>query len=196
MNIQVNQQHPIVFMMSGLTGTGKSTVAGKIAVDYNAQIINTDVVRKETSGVDKFERHLDDPNTGMYSPERVHQTYEKVMNFAESVINQGKNVVLDATFQKQEHRNMAKTLASKFNAAFIPIYCTCPEKVAKQWLEDRMKSKSVSDGRWEIYQMQKDSFEMFTDEEKPVIIDTAEKDYTTRMNMFTSLLQRCTQEIL
>ncbi|MBS3801270.1 MAG: AAA family ATPase [Candidatus Thermoplasmatota archaeon] len=196
MNIQVNQQHPIVFMMSGLTGTGKSTVAGKIAVDYNAQIINTDVVRKETSGVDKFERHLDDPNTGMYSPERVHQTYEKVMNYAESVLNQGKNVVLDATFQKQEHRDMAKTVASKFNAAFIPIYCTCPEKVAKQWLEDRMKSKNVSDGRWEIYQMQKDSFEMFTDKEKPVIIDTAETDYKTRMNMFTSLLQRCTQEIL
>ncbi len=196
MNIQVKQKQPIVFMMSGLTGTGKSTIAEKISVDYRAQIINTDVVRKEDIGVDKFERHLDNPNTGMYSPKRVHQTYEKVMDHAETLLRQGKNVVLDATFQKQQHRNMAKALAAKFNAPLIPIYCTCPEEIAKQWLEDRMKSKSVSDGRWEIYQIQKESFEMFTDEEKPIIIDTAETDYETRMNMFSSLLQRCKQEIV
>jgi hypothetical protein len=196
MNIQVKQKQPLVFITSGLTGTGKSTIAKKIAVDYNALVINTDIVRKEVAGVDKFERHLDNPNTGMYSPERVHQTYEKVMDYAEKQLKQGQNVILDATFQKRKHRRMAKDLASKYDASFIPLYCTCPEQKAKEWLEERMKSKSVSDGRWEIYQMQKKSFEMFTDEEKPVIIDTSKQDYETRLNMFTSLLERCQQEIL
>jgi uncharacterized protein len=196
MNIQVKQKQPLVFITSGLTGTGKSTIAGKIAVDYNALVINTDIVRKEVAGVDKFERHLDNPNTGMYSPERVHQTYEKVMDYAEKQLKQGQNVILDATFQKRKHQRMAKDLASKYDASFIPLYCTCPEQKAKEWLEERMKSKSVSDGRWEIYQMQKKSFEMFTDEEKPIIIDTSEQDYETRLKMFTSLLERCQQEIL
>lgn len=196
MNIQVKQNQPIVFMMSGLTGTGKSTIAGRLAVDYNATVINTDVVRKKTAGVDTFERHLDDPNTGMYSPERVQQTYEKVMEYADGFLKQGKNIVLDATFQKKKHRDMARILADKYNAVFLPLYCSCPDHVAKKWLKQRLKSKSVSDGRWEIYQMQKDSFDMFTDEEKPLLINTAETEYTARMNQFSSIAKRIKQDIL
>jgi len=195
LNIQVNQQKPILFMMSGLTGTGKSTVAHKLAVDYHAKVINTDIVRKETAGIDKFERHLDKPNTGMYSPQQVHQTYKQVMNFAEKELKKNKNVVLDATFQNLDHRDMAQTIAKKYDAVFVPVYCTCPEHVAKKWLKERMKTKSVSDGRWEIYQAQKESFDMFTDEEKPIIINTADIDYTSRMNMFSSIVHHVLQEI-
>ncbi|MBS3777773.1 MAG: AAA family ATPase [Candidatus Thermoplasmatota archaeon] len=196
MNIHVKQKRPIVFMMSGLTGTGKSTVAGKLAVDYNAKVINTDLVRKKTAGVDKFKRHLDDPNTGLYSPKRVQQTYEKVMEYADGFLKEGKNIVLDATFQKKKHRDMARTLAHKYNAVFLPVYCSCPEHVAKEWLKERLQSESVSDGRWEIYQMQKDSFDMFTDEEKPLMINTAETDYLIRMNLFSSIAKRLKQDLL
>jgi len=194
MNIQVKQKEPILFMMSGLTGTGKSTVAEKLSVDYNAVIINTDIVRKEDAGMDKFERHLDNPNTGLYSSKKVHHTYEKVIEKARDELKKGKNVVLDATFQKQDHRMMAKNLSKEFNAVFIPVFCTCPESVAKKWLDERLKSKSVSDGRWEIYQLQKDSFDMFTDEEQPVIIDTSEPTFASQLAMFSSVLERIKME--
>lgn len=194
--IQLNQKKPIVFMMSGLTGTGKSTIASKLAVDYRATVINTDVVRKQIAGVDTYERHLDDPNTGMYSPEQVQKTYEQVMAYAKDVLDQQKNIVLDATFQKREHRQMAKELAEKYAASFIPVFCTCPEKIAKEWLDNRLKSKSVSDGRWEIYQMQKDSFELFTDAEKPLIINTAIEDYQEKMNAFNTILDRVEKDII
>jgi len=196
MVLAVEVSYPIVFMMSGLTGTGKSTVARKISVDYDAVVINTDVVRKETAGVDKYERHLDEPNKGMYSPKRVHQTYVNVMNFAKEYLEKGKNVVLDATFQKWDHRNMAHELADDYNALVIPVYCTCPESVAKEWLENRMKSKSVSDGRWEIYQKQKESFDMFTHDEQPLIFNTAETGYDARMHMFTSIIDRINKEMV
>jgi predicted kinase len=104
--------------------------------------------------------------------------------------------VLDATFQKKKHRDMARILADKYNAVFLPLYCSCPDHVAKKWLKQRLKSKSVSDGRWEIYQMQKDSFDMFTDEEKPLLINTAETEYTARMNQFSSIAKRIKQDIL
>lgn len=190
MEIHIRCERPLVFMMSGLTGTGKSTVADKIAIDYNAIVINTDVVRKEKAGVGKYERHFEDPNKGMYSPKRVHQTYEQVIDYAKETLMEGRNVILDATFQKKEHRDMARSLAQKFNAIFIPIYCTCPEPIAKKWLEGRMKSKSVSDGRWEIYQIQKKSFETFTDEEEPIIFNTAECEYEKRMNNFSFIRKR------
>ncbi len=194
MNIQVNLQNPIIFMMSGLTGTGKSTVAEKISIDYDAAVINTDIVRKEDAGMDKFERHLDNPNQGLYSPEKVHVTYEKVIEKARSELKKGNNVVLDATFQKQEHRIMVKQLSQEFDAVFIPVFCTCPESVAKEWLDERLKSKSVSDGRWEIYQLQKETFDMFTDDEQPVIIDTSESKFTNQLAMFSSILERIEKE--
>jgi uncharacterized protein len=194
MTLQLKKSKPVVFLMSGLTGTGKSTLASKLSIDYNATIINTDQVRKDIAGIDRHERHLDDPNSGLYHPDRVHQTYEAVINEAEQLLKQNKNVILDATFQKRSHRKMAKNLTEQYNVVFVALLCTCPEKNAKQWLDDRMKTKSVSDGRWEIYQIQKESFEQFKDDENPIVINTAHTDYSDRMNTFTSILNRIQQE--
>ncbi|MDG6218927.1 MAG: AAA family ATPase [Candidatus Thermoplasmatota archaeon] len=194
MTLQVRKHKPLLFMMSGLTGTGKSTVALKLSIDYNAIVINTDVVRKKRVGIDTYERHLDDPNTGLYSPNQVHQTYKKVISKAEDLLSKGRNVILDATFQKQRYRQMVQTLSKQSKAIFIPVLCTCQETTAKEWLDNRLKTKSVSDGRWEIYQMQKKSFEAFTDDEKPITIHTDNTDYDKRMTFFNSMLNRIKQE--
>lgn len=196
MTLQVRKHKPLLFMMSGLTGTGKSTVALKLSIDYNATVINTDVVRKKSAGIDTYEHHLDDPNTGLYSPNQVHQTYETVIAKALELLSQGNNIVIDATFQKQRYRKMVQTLSEQSNAVFIPVFCTCQETTAKKWLDERLKTKTVSDGRWEIYQMQKKSFEAFTDDEKPITIHTDNTDYEKRMNMFNLLLHRIKQECL
>jgi len=186
LDLQINK--PLLFIVSGLTGTGKSTVSLKLAIDYYAHRINTDTIRKELAGIDKFEKHLDAINTGLYSPEKIDYTYEKVMEKAASLLKKGENVVLDATFQKEKYRNMARKIAKENNALFIPIQCTCPDDVAKKWLEERLKKKTVSDGRWEVYLSQKKTFEPFTSEEIHIEIDTSKESYESRMESFRKIL--------
>ncbi|MDH7516846.1 MAG: AAA family ATPase [Candidatus Thermoplasmatota archaeon] len=187
-SLDLHKTKPLLFLVCGLTGTGKSTVAQKIAVDYHAHQINTDVVRKELAGIDKFERHHDKLNTGLYDPKKVGYTYEKVMEKASDFLKKGENVVLDATFQKKKYREMAHQIAAKNHSKLMIIHCVCTDDVVRKRLEQRLKKRSVSDGRWEIYVEQKKTFEPFTSDEKHFEIDTSNESYNYRMNFFKTLV--------
>ncbi|MCK5031340.1 MAG: AAA family ATPase, partial [Thermoplasmatales archaeon] len=134
-SLDLKNKKPLLFIVSGLSGTGKSTASLKISVDYHAHYINTDTIRKKLAGIDKFEKHHDEVNTGLYSPEKIEYTYEKVMEKAEYLLKKGENVVLDATFQKKSYRDMARKIAEENDAISVLIQCTCPENIVKKWLE-------------------------------------------------------------
>jgi predicted kinase len=187
-SLDLQSNKPLVFLVSGLSGTGKSTVARKIAVDYHATPINTDVVRKEVAGIDQFEQHHDQFNTGLYDPQKIDDTYDKVMERAATFLKKNENVVLDATFQKKKYRDMMQHVAAKYHATLVRIQCICPDDVVKKRLENRLRKKSISDGRWEIYLHQKTTFEPFTSEENCLMMDTSDESYEYRMNVFRHLL--------
>ncbi|MDG6229772.1 MAG: AAA family ATPase [Candidatus Thermoplasmatota archaeon] len=186
--LQCSRKHPYIFLVSGLTGTGKSTLALKLSIDYHAQIINTDIVRKQVAGIDTFERHHDEPNTGLYDPRNVENTYEQVLALARSFLSEHKSIVLDATFQKKIHRDMVRELAREHNATLIPILCICPDEVARSWLMQRLHEKTASDGRWEIYQTMKKTFEPYDASEDHIEFDTSEETYEKQREQYTSIL--------
>jgi hypothetical protein len=187
-SLDLEKNKPLLYLVAGLSGTGKSTVAHKIAVDYHATLINTDIVRKEAAGIDRFEQHRDQYNTGLYDPKKIDETYEQVMQRASTVLKKGENVVLDATFQKKKYREMAHHIAGKHHAQLIIVQCICPDLVVKKRLEERLWKKSVSDGRWEVYQEQKTTFEPFTADEKSLTMDTSDESFDYRMDFYQELL--------
>jgi len=182
------ENQPVLFITSGLTGTGKSTAAKKIKIDYDATIVSTDEVRKRLEGVNKYEAHHDDYNLGMYSPKKNRDTYNEVFKIGKELLNKGKNVILDATFKTEELRIKAKHIARQNNAKLIIINTVCPEEVIQKHLEARAKLKSISDGRWEIYIEQKKSFEDFKGDIPRIEIDTSKKTLEYQLNIFNTLL--------
>jgi uncharacterized protein len=185
---------PVLFITTGLTGTGKTTIAKKFKVDYNAFLISTDSVRKELAGVDKYERHHDAYNTGMYSPEKMMQTYTKIFEKAAAFLSQGRNVVLDATFKTKNLREKAEETAFKNNANFLALHCNTSEENVKKYLESRVKKKSISDGRWEIYVKQKDSFEIPGSDENHVKIDVSNSSSKYQMDIFSKVFEKVFEE--
>jgi len=181
---------PIFFITSGLTGTGKTTVARKISTDYNNCLISTDEIRKELQGINKFERHHDAYNTGLYSPDKMMQTYEKALEKADKLLSKDKSVTLDATFKTKKLRDMARDIAKKNSAIFIILHCLTPEEYVKKYLEKRISKKSISDGRWEIYVKQKDSFEKFSSKDNVVKIDISNKSYDYQIKVFREILNK------
>lgn len=180
---------PIFFITTGLTGSGKTTVARKFAVDYNAKMISTDTVRKEFAGIDKYERHFDAYNTGLYSPIKMKQIYNKIFDKADILLNSKKNVVLDATFKSKKLRDTSKKLAEKNNACFLILYCNCPEENIKIFLDNRIKKKSISDGRWEIYIKQKNSYEKPTNNDC-IEIDVSINKLDYHLKVFNKVIQK------
>ena len=187
--IDIKKKKPLFFIICGLTGTGKSTLSMKISIDYNAKIINTDIIRKKIAGMNIFEKHYNDFNTGLYSPNNISSTYEKVIKKARQYLNNDENVIIDATFQKNEYREMVNEIAEEFDVTPIIIQCVAPENIVKKWLEERLKTKTVSDGRWEIYQSQKKIFEPFKIKKNNyLIIDMSKDSFEERKENFNSIL--------
>jgi len=190
----LKKMKPLLFITSGLTGTGKTTVANKISVDYDVHIISSDSVRKDLEGIDKFERHHDAYNTGLYSPQKMLYTYNKIFEKADKILKNGGNVILDATFKNKDLRDRAKNIAFKDNSIFLIIHCTCPEDKVKLYLENRVKKKSISDGRWDIYLKQKDSFEPFSSKDNMVEIDISKKSFDYQIGIFNEIFKKCNGE--
>ena len=193
MDFELSQKKPVLFIVGGLTGTGKSTVAQKIAVDYQAVLVNTDVVRKEMAGIDKFEPYKDAFNTGLYTPNNIDKTYEQVIAKARSLLKQGRSAVLDATFVYQQHRDMAISLAKDLRLPLIILQCICKPELVKQRLEKRLMEKSVSDGRWAIYQQQIATMDSYSYKHNYMTFDTGKEIYAYRMKKFIELVDLVSQ---
>ncbi len=151
---------PVLILTAGLMGSGKSYQAREIARRLGADIIRTDVLRKELFDMKATERRYESFGAGIYSDDISRLVYEKALALAEQKIKQGKAVIIDASFKKRAERLKALALAEKLQIRFFVLECVCPDDVTQKRLEKRvLDNDNVSDGRWELFQKQKDNFE-------------------------------------
>jgi len=170
---------PYLMIMTGLTGAGKTTVAEPLSKAMDATLFLSDRVRKELAGIPAEEHRLESFDQGIYSPEFTLRTYQALMQKAEETLRKGQPAILDATFLKKEDRMQARRIAEQIGVPFFVIEVTCPEEEVKKRLSERMeKGEGPSDGRWEIYQAQKQSAEPVTEvpSERHLVVNTAEKE--------------------
>ncbi len=167
-------KRPVVILVTGLIGSGKTRTAAEVGRGLGYTVLSSDVIRKELAGVPATERHYDEIDSGLYSPESTRKTYEEMLQRARGLLAAGRSVVLDASFKKRSDRQAAQDLARSAGAGFLVVECTADDKIIKKRLEDRQRKGSVSDGRWEIYANLKKEFEKVdeTPAENHLILDT------------------------
>jgi aminoglycoside phosphotransferase family enzyme/predicted kinase len=169
-------EKPTLILMAGLTGTGKSVRANSIAPRIGAEIIRTDVLRKEMLHMAPTERHTEVFGTGIYRQEVTRKTYDRALELASEKLTEGKSVIIDASYKSRRDRQKALAAAERVKADFFIIECICPENIIKERLDLRMSDEGeASDGRWEIYRAQKETFDRITEmpESLHVIIDAS-----------------------
>jgi len=149
---------PFLILVSGLTGSGKSTVAGVLSERLGVPSINSDVVRKALAG--KTGRQTEGYLGGIYSAAMTEKTYAKMARDAGKLIACGKGVILDATFIRRAQRQRMARLAAKHHVPILLIHCSiAEEKIHQRLIQRAAQGRDVSDGRWEIYLRQKNDFE-------------------------------------
>ena len=169
------RSRPLLFITTGLVGTGKTALSQALAKRLGLVVISSDVTRKKLAGIPTTEHRFEEFDTGIYSAEFSRKTYDKMLMKAKEFLIEGSSVIIDASFIKTEERLKAKRLAEEIRADFFIVECILGEKSVRERLAQRLKQGSVSDGRWEIYELQKGQFDPVVEvlETSHVIIDTS-----------------------
>jgi uncharacterized protein len=143
---------PVMIAMTGLSGTGKSVVAGALARALRATTISTDDLRRESGS-----RHEPPTGweTGQYVPAKRAHVYAELVDRAQGVVRSGRPVTLDATFLDSERRQEAANAASEAGVPLIFVQTIASDEVARARLKERAaRGDSASEATIEIYERQ------------------------------------------
>ncbi len=179
-------ENPALILTAGLMGSGKSYQARHLAASLRAEIIRTDVLRKELLNINPTDRHHVGFGEEIYSADVSRRTYGKAYELAAAMIKAGKPVIIDASFKSRTERQEAVELSRNLGVPFYMIECICRDEIIKMRLDKRAREKdNASDGRWEIYAAQKKDFDEINEipADRHFKIDTAENAENRRQEI-------------
>ena len=146
------EQRPALVLVSGLPGTGKSTVARELAESGGFQWIRSDAVRKELAAEAGVEL-ADGPKeylSGIYSIEWTDRTYAECLRRACVALRLGGRVVVDATFAEEHRRHQFLSAAIQLGVPAVWMVCDAAPSVVRDRLAKRRND--ASDADWSIHQ--------------------------------------------
>lgn len=176
---KIKRRPPLVILLAGLPGTGKSTLARKIARRYRLEHISTDSVRKR---IFKDVRE-DSFGRGSYSIRQRLVVYDTIYYVLYTLLKHGVGSVLDGTFYQERLRSKVKRISTRFDAKFLLVIVTCPESFIRKRFEERAKRnrKTLSDADSNVYEKFRDMFE-------PTKLDHIEVNMATDHNRILEMI--------
>lgn len=146
---------PSLIVMTGLSASGKSTVARQIAHAAAAIVVRTDAVRKQLAGVPWHQHHRGAVGEGLYTAPMTERTYATCLRLADDLLGAGWSVVLDGVFGRRAEREKARALARDKGVAFRIVWCQAPEAVLRERLRARQTAgRDLSDAREDVLDLQ------------------------------------------
>ncbi len=162
-----------LLVMTGVMGSGKSTVARLLAARLPAVVIRTDVVRKRLAGVPLRERAAHAYGEGLYTPEMGRRTYAEALRLAGETLLAGWCVVVDGSFSAAAERRAAAEAAARAGVELGVVWCDAPDAVIAERLRRRAGDRlEVSDGRVELLAAHRARYEPPAGEADVVRVDT------------------------
>jgi aminoglycoside phosphotransferase family enzyme/predicted kinase len=148
-----------LWIICGLSGSGKSTIAAELANRLNVRVLSSDVTRKQYFGLTPDEPAVVEFGEGIYTRVATAQTYERLLLLAREELFHGNSVILDATFSRRLHRELFRCLAVEMGANVFFAECLCPNAVLRVRLAERQTGASISDARLKHLETQRQAFE-------------------------------------
>jgi predicted kinase len=164
---------PRLVMTSGVSGSGKSTVAQMLVESLGAIRLRSDVERKRLFGMAALARGGTQQLAQVYSAEATALTYARLETLAVTLLGAGIPVVVDAAFLKRNERERMRAVAARYGTQAVLIDCHAPEAVLRSRVQHRMAADTdASDADLDVLAMQLTIREPIGDDEKPCRIDT------------------------
>lgn len=169
MALATNLTHPtkpILILMHGYSGSGKSTIAEKITDGLSAIHLRSDLERKRLSGLNALDKTASPLWGGLYSAEKTQALTEHLQQTTRLLLQANWPVIIDATFLQADLRQLYAKLAQKLGAEMFIIDCVADDASIRTWLQTRQQTSEISEAGIEVYEAQQKINEPLTTAEQ------------------------------
>ena len=182
---------PLLIIMCGLSGSGKSTASRFLAENYQAAWIRSDIERKRLFGLshDQSSEHLD---ADIYTPQTTHATFQTMFRLAEQLLMAGYPVIIDSCALKVSERRLFSQLVQQTDILSLTVYCQASRKKLIQRIQHRMKMKSdPSEATGDLILKQQSWLEKPSTNETPELLELNSED-----THWQKILSRAVQSLI
>lgn len=170
---------PKLIITRGMSASGKTTLTQALLEKLAAIRIRSDVERKRLYGMPAEQAAYATTGAGIYTGDATQHTYLKLAELAGYVIEAGYSVIIDATCQKYEYRNLFQKLAAVKRVPYIILDFTAPVEILRERIISREKGASDADlavlehqiTHWQELRDEEQIHVLRVDTERPVNID-------------------------
>ena len=121
-----------IVLVGGIPGSGKSTVADRLAEDTGWTVLSSDEIRRDL-GL----RAKDSSGEGGYGPGAVAAVYRELRSRTARLVSAGCSVILDASWSSTDERTAMRDLAEDCAAEVVEIRCVAPLEQCRRRVADR-----------------------------------------------------------
>jgi aminoglycoside phosphotransferase family enzyme/predicted kinase len=136
---------PALIAIGGLSGSGKSTVAYRLApligCTPGALVLRSDEIRKRLFGVDPLARLGPDA----YTADASARVYAALIDAASTIVAAGHSVIVDAMAARPSDRRAIEEAARSAKVPFAGIWLDAPESIRVARVSARTKDASDAD---------------------------------------------------
>lgn len=144
---------PLVAVVMGRVGTGKSTQAEALAHMLGWAHLPSDRIRKRHAGVSLQGRADPATRERLYTREMTEATYATLHRRALQRARHHKGTVLDATYSNPNHREQLRTTLNNAGVPHVFLELTARDEVLRERLAERsFASPTASDARTEDFE--------------------------------------------
>jgi predicted kinase len=142
--ISVDVSKPVLILVMGLPGSGKSYFATRLSETLKCAYISSDVVRIKKG------------YSSRYKVNEKFEVYSMMIALAEQELDRGGGVVVDATFYRKILRQSFSRLAARMHSEIRYIVVVAHQRLARQRLS---QTRMYSEADFEVYKLLRAEFQ-------------------------------------
>jgi aminoglycoside phosphotransferase family enzyme/predicted kinase len=174
----LNNNHPVLIITMGLSGSGKTTIAAPLSDSYPAIHIRSDMERKRLHGFDELARTHSGVARGIYAPDASATSYAHLAELARLALQAGFSVVVDAACLRRDQRTTLLTVAEQQNCPAVILHLVADTPLLAQRIQAREAAgRDASEANPAVldYQLENQQPLSGNEQDQCIRIDTADQ---------------------
>jgi len=168
----------------GYSGSGKSTLASQLAEKIGAFQIRSDIERKRLFGYRALVQTGSGIDNGLYTQEANLKTYRHLKELAQTVLEAGFPVIIDAAFLKTEQRDPFRQLAADCGVPFHIIAFQASDQELCRRIKRRQND--ASEATVAVLHHQQQSAQPLSEQEQSAVVEVDTENSSAQENLFSN----------